>query len=77
MKLKGYIDVGDGSCFCENFKRLLTVSAILVTNILYLIASSTNIQKISPRSNSVTNVVKFSPTVSHQHYDVGSMTVAN
>ena len=40
-------DVGD-----ENFKMLVTLSAILVTHILYLstLPSSTNYQKMSPRS---------------------------
>ena len=39
-------------CVGENFKMLVTVLAISVTNILYLLklALSTNIQKMSPIS---------------------------
>ena len=39
-------------CVGDNFKMLVTVLAILVTNILYLLAlaSGINIQKMSPRS---------------------------
>ena len=57
----GYIDVGDGcwrrnvlatKCVGENFEMFATVSAVFVTNILYLLtlASGSNNQKMSPIS---------------------------
>ena len=54
----------------DNFKMLLTVLAILVTNILYhlTLALGINIQKMSPRLYSVANILKLSATVSHQHH---------
>ena len=78
-----YIDFGDG-CLrrnvleTDNFKMLVTVFAILVIKILYYITlvSGTNTQKISPDLNSVANILKLSPAVSHQHHNVTNMTVA-
>ena len=65
-------------CVDDNLKMLVTVLAISVTNILYFItlASGTNIQKMSPNINFVANILKLSPTVSHQHQNVTNMTVA-
>ena len=65
-------------CFGDNLKMTVTDSAILVTNILYFLtlASGTNIQKMSPNINFVANILKLSPTVSHQHQNVTNMTVA-
>ena len=42
----------EAKCVGDNFKMLVTVLAISVTNILYLLtlAFGTNIQKMSPRS---------------------------
>ena len=67
----------------DNFKMLVTVSAISVINILFLLilAFGNNIQKMSPSLgdqdlNYVANILKLSPTVSHQHHNVINMTVA-
>ena len=57
-------------CVGNNFKMLVTVLAILVTNINYLftLASGNNIQRCRQDPNSVTNIRKLSPTLSHQHH---------
>ena len=47
-------------------------SSSLNTNLV----PGTNIQKMSPRSLSVANILQLSPTVSHQHLNVTNMTVA-
>ena len=62
-------------CVGDTFEMLVTVLAISVTNILYLLtlALGTNIQKMSSRS-SVASILKLSPTVSH--HNVTNMTVA-
>ena len=59
-------------CVGDNFKMLVTVLAILVTNILYLLtlASGTNIQKCHQDLISVAYKLKLSPTVSCQHHNV-------
>ena len=56
-------DIGD------NFYMLVTVLAISVPNIHYLFTSASDqIQPMSPRSNSVTNIQTLSPILSHQHH---------
>ena len=62
-KFQGYIDVGGEMCWWQ-LKVLVTVLAISITNIHYLLilASGTNIQKMSP-------------TLSHKHQDVTNTTV--
>ena len=59
-------------CVGDNYKILVTVLAIFITNIHYFfalqVASGTNIQRMSPTS-------KFcSPTLSHTHHDVTNIT---
>ena len=69
---------------------LVTVWAISVANILYLLtlALGNNIQKMSNNENqsiskrchqdlnSVANILKLSPAVSQQHHSVTNMTIA-
>ena len=59
-------------CVGDNFKMLVTILIMLVTNILYLLTSKRCHQDL----NSVANILKLSPTVSHQHHNVTNMTVA-
>ena len=56
-------------CVGDNFEMLLTVLAIMVTNINYLftLALGTNIKKIHQHRNSVTNIQKSSPILGYQH----------
>ena len=51
-------------CVDDNYKMLVTVLVILVTNIHYLFTLASG-----------TNIYKSSPTLSHQHHDVTNMTV--
>ena len=58
-------DVGDG--FGHQHPLSLNIS----------VDSGASNQKMSPDLNSVANILKLSPTVSHHHHNVSNMTVAN
>ena len=66
-------------CVGDNLRLLVTVLAILTTNILYVLtlASGTNILGCHQDLKSVANNPKLSPTVSHQHHNITNMTVAS
>ena len=58
----------------DNHKMLVTVLAIFVTNIHYLITlASLHSKDVTEHLNSVSIIHKSSPTLSHQHHDVTNM----
>ena len=59
-------------CVVDNFKMLVTFLAILVTNVHYLftLATDTNIQTMSPRSEFFHQHPKTVANVKSQHHDV-------
>ena len=73
MCLYDYIDVGDG-CWRRNV--LVTVLAILVTNILYLLTIAPTFKICRQYSNSVVSILKLSRMVCHQHHNVTDVAVA-
>jgi len=63
----------------DNFKMLVTVLAILVTNILYFLTLASGCptsKRWHQDLKFVAKILKLSPTVSHQHHNVTNMTLA-
>ena len=69
----GYIHVGDGSMMVTEI--LVTVLAILDTNVNYIFTLAPIFKRCHQLRNSVNKIQKLAPTVSHQHQDVINITV--
>ena len=69
----GYIHVGDGSMLVTEI--LVTVLAILDTNVNYIFTLAPTFKRCHQLRNSVNKIQKLAPTVSHQHQDVTNITV--
>ena len=57
-------------CVGDNYKILVTVLTILVTNIYYF-----TFKRCRQHTNDVTKIKKLLPTLSHRHHDVNNVTV--